>query len=154
MAKNQNLALNPSKVSGGCGRLLCCLTYENDLYTELRRLLPPRGTRVRALEDGVVGDVIKGDILNQVVVIETADGRQLTVPVAQLEMVKPGEAADEDEADSWGEDLDFKALAALSDEATPPSPAGRGREGSGGAANAPSQNHSDRGGAKKPRRPN
>jgi cell fate regulator YaaT (PSP1 superfamily) len=32
MAKNQNLALNPSKVSGGCGRLLCCLTYENDAY--------------------------------------------------------------------------------------------------------------------------
>ena len=33
MAKNQNLALNPSKVSGGCGRLLCCLTYEDETYT-------------------------------------------------------------------------------------------------------------------------
>ena len=137
MAKNQNLALNPSKVSGGCGRLLCCLTYENDLYSELRRLLPPRGTRVRALEDGVIGDVIKGDILNQVVLIETAEGRQLTVPVAQLEVIKPGEdeAASNDDADNWGEDLDFKALASLSDEApakAPPSAGarqGRGAEG-------------------------
>ena len=153
MAKNQNLALNPSKVSGGCGRLLCCLTYENDLYTELRLLLPPRGARVRALEDGVVGDVIKGDILNQVVMIETADGRQLTVPVGQLEMVKPGEATTEDEADNWGEDLDFKALAALSDEAIPAPTALRGREGSRGGANAPSQGRGERGAAKKPRGP-
>ena len=39
MAKNQNLALNPNKVSGGCGRLLCCLTYEDETYSELRQKL-------------------------------------------------------------------------------------------------------------------
>ena len=61
MAKNQNLALNPNKVSGGCGRLLCCLTYENDAYTDLRRRLPPLRTRVRMLPDGDSGNVIKTD---------------------------------------------------------------------------------------------
>ena len=46
MAKDQNLALNPQKVSGVCGRLLCCLTYEQETYRELRRGLPKIGKRV------------------------------------------------------------------------------------------------------------
>ena len=37
MVKNQNLALNPNKINGQCGRLLCCLNYENELYTELKK---------------------------------------------------------------------------------------------------------------------
>ena len=40
MAKNQGLALNPSKINGACGRLMCCLTYENDNYIERRKQLP------------------------------------------------------------------------------------------------------------------
>ncbi len=43
MAKNQMLALNPSKINGICGRLLCCLGYENDIYTELKKDLPKIG---------------------------------------------------------------------------------------------------------------
>lgn len=43
MAKNQMLALNPSKINGMCGRLLCCLSYENDTYTELKKGLPKVG---------------------------------------------------------------------------------------------------------------
>lgn len=43
MAKNQFLALNPSKINGICGRLLCCLDYENDVYTELKKDLPKIG---------------------------------------------------------------------------------------------------------------
>ena len=43
MAKNQMLALNPSKINGICGRLLCCLSYENDTYTELKKDLPKIG---------------------------------------------------------------------------------------------------------------
>lgn len=43
MAKNQLLALNPSKINGVCGRLLCCLDYENDVYTELKKDLPKIG---------------------------------------------------------------------------------------------------------------
>ncbi len=119
MAKNQNLALNPNKVSGGCGRLLCCLAYENDLYSELRRKLPPRGTRVRSLEDGQVGQVVKGDVLNQIIVMETQEGRYVTVPVAQAETLEPGIAESSDdssEAEAWGEDIDLAALAALTEE--------------------------------------
>ncbi|HET6487485.1 MAG TPA: stage 0 sporulation family protein [Spirochaetia bacterium] len=47
MAKEQNLTLNSMKISGPCGRLLCCLSYEVDVYREVRQALPPVGTRVR-----------------------------------------------------------------------------------------------------------
>jgi len=46
MAKDQNLSLNPSKISGLCGRLMCCLKYENDDYEEAKALMPDIGTRV------------------------------------------------------------------------------------------------------------
>ena len=47
MAKNQNIALNPSKINGVCGRLLCCLQYEDDVYTELKSKLPQIGSLVK-----------------------------------------------------------------------------------------------------------
>lgn len=47
MAKTQNLSLNPSKISGICGRLMCCLKYENDLYTEMRKGMPDNGEKVK-----------------------------------------------------------------------------------------------------------
>lgn len=46
MAKTQNLSLNPTKISGICGRLMCCLKYENDVYLELRKGMPDNGERV------------------------------------------------------------------------------------------------------------
>lgn len=119
MAKNQNLALNPSKVSGGCGRLLCCLTYENDLYSELRRQLPPKGARAHAVEENMTGQVIKTDILNQIVVLMTEDGRQVTVPVSKIEVIDQipvRSDGDESEAEIWGEDIDLSLLSSLEDE--------------------------------------
>ena len=47
MAKVQNLSLNPAKISGICGRLMCCLKYENDIYMELRRGMPEPGERIK-----------------------------------------------------------------------------------------------------------
>lgn len=47
MAKVQNLSLNPTKISGICGRLMCCLKYENDLYTKLKKGMPNPGERVK-----------------------------------------------------------------------------------------------------------
>ncbi|MDD7512129.1 MAG: stage 0 sporulation family protein [Peptostreptococcaceae bacterium] len=47
MAKTQNLSLNPAKISGICGRLMCCLKYENDLYTEMRKGMPDNGEKVK-----------------------------------------------------------------------------------------------------------
>jgi len=46
MAKNQNLSLNPTKISGICGRLMCCLKYENEVYLELRKGMPDNGERI------------------------------------------------------------------------------------------------------------
>ncbi len=46
MVKNQNIALNPTKINGACGRLLCCFTYENDLYEQNRKELPKVGEKV------------------------------------------------------------------------------------------------------------
>ena len=46
MAKNQQLALNPSKISGNCGRLLCCLRYEDDMYVDLFKDFPPIGSQI------------------------------------------------------------------------------------------------------------
>ena len=47
MAKRQNLSLNPSKISGQCGRLMCCLSYENDLYTDVKKVKRPAGAEPR-----------------------------------------------------------------------------------------------------------
>lgn len=63
MAKNQNLALNPSKINGLCGRLLCCLQYEDDNYVELGKNVPSVGDYVET-KNGK-GQVVSVDILNQ-----------------------------------------------------------------------------------------
>lgn len=61
MAKVQNLSLNPTKISGICGRLMCCLKYENDIYYELRKGMPEPGERIKT-EDGI-GIVMESNIL-------------------------------------------------------------------------------------------
>lgn len=63
MAKNQNIALNPSKINGSCGRLLCCLTYEDEVYEEHRKLLPKIGEKIKCA-DGE-GKVVSLDVLNK-----------------------------------------------------------------------------------------
>lgn len=52
MAKIQNLSLNPAKISGICGRLMCCLKYENDVYQDLRHGMPEQGEKVKT-PDGI-----------------------------------------------------------------------------------------------------
>ncbi|MGI6787458.1 MAG: PSP1 domain-containing protein [Acholeplasmataceae bacterium] len=47
MAKNQNMALNPSKTSGACDKLLCCIKYENETYTHLKEILPEKGDKIK-----------------------------------------------------------------------------------------------------------
>ena len=63
MAKNQGLALNPNKINGVCGRLLCCLKYEDDTYTACRRVLPCLGSMIET-EDGK-GRVVAVDLLKK-----------------------------------------------------------------------------------------
>ena len=63
MVKNQNIALNPSKINGACGRLLCCFNYENDIYSENRKKLP----KIKDLVEynGNKYEVIDVDVLNK-----------------------------------------------------------------------------------------
>ena len=73
MAKEQNLSLNPTKISGVCGRLMCCLTNEEETYEELNSHLPTTGDHVTTPE-GLKGDVHSVNVLRQLVkVIVTLD---------------------------------------------------------------------------------
>ena len=62
MAKNQMLALNPTKINGVCGRLMCCLGYENDIYNELKKSLPKLGMIFDTPEG--MGKVVSVDVFN------------------------------------------------------------------------------------------
>jgi len=87
MAKNQNLALNPTKVSGQCGRLKCCLVYEEANYVEAAKRLPRSGKRVTT-PDGVgrVGDV---DVLRERVRVYFEDQPPKVFPAAEVRLVSP-----------------------------------------------------------------
>ena len=69
MAKNQGIALNPNKINGYCGKLMCCLAYENDVYTDAMRAMPKVGTRV-TLPTGETGVVHFNKLLERVVTVE------------------------------------------------------------------------------------
>jgi cell fate regulator YaaT (PSP1 superfamily) len=87
MAKDQDLPLNPSKISGVCGRLLCCLSYEHDQYLQIKAELPRRGAWVQT-PDGP-GEVVAVNVVRETVTVELAgSGAQDDYSPAQL-----GEAA-------------------------------------------------------------
>ncbi len=79
MAKEQNLSLNPTKISGCCGRLMCCLKHEEAAYEELNSRLPNVGDQVTTKE-GLRGEVSSVNVLKQLVkVIVTVDGDEKEV---------------------------------------------------------------------------
>jgi len=82
MAKNQKATLDPTKISGRCGRLMCCLRFEDRTYEELKRNLPRKGTRVDTPRGP--GTVVDGDILTQLVKVENAQGRRFVVPLEEV----------------------------------------------------------------------
>ena len=79
MAKNQMLALNPSKINGVCGRLLCCLNYEDDVYTEIKKDMPSIGHMYK--KDGVEGKIVSLNILKKTVTVETKNKTLIEVEV-------------------------------------------------------------------------
>ncbi len=90
MAKVQQLPLNPAKLSGPCGRLRCCLTYENETYKESRRSLPKVGCDVTT-PDGR-STVRKLDLLTEAVMVSTPGREGLTEwPVGQVQWGKGGD---------------------------------------------------------------
>ncbi len=88
MAKEQNLSLNPTKISGVCGRLMCCLTNEQEAYEELNSKLPNHGDYVTTL-DGMKGEVQSVSVLRQMVkVIVTLDNDEKEIREYKVEELK------------------------------------------------------------------
>ena len=77
MAKNQNLALNPEKINGVCGRLMCCLAYENESYFEYKKDLPRVGEVIKTKEG--TGKVIYVDLFAKKYKIETEEGQIIDI---------------------------------------------------------------------------
>jgi len=87
MAKNQGLPLSPSEISGQCGRLLCCLRYEDDYYRAVRKEFPKEGKTVET-EIGPVR-VLHIDVLHEEARVRLEDGTQLGLSAAQLRGEEP-----------------------------------------------------------------
>jgi len=87
MAKLQNLTLNPTKISGVCGRLMCCLNYEHEIYRCINRDLPKYGKRV-LIKDGKSGKVRKVNTIARTVIVELDDGTNITVNADDLVVEK------------------------------------------------------------------
>ncbi len=77
MAKNQGISLNPSKISGLCGRLMCCLAYENDYYVEVAKKMPKINSMVKT-RDGV-GKVVYNNLLKQTVDVRFEKGESFEI---------------------------------------------------------------------------
>ncbi len=88
MAKAQGLSLNPTKISGQCGRLLCCLAYEYETYHDLQKKLPKCGKKLQ-LESGTA-EVVAQDILAQKVTLACANGDRCIKHIAELEKEMEG----------------------------------------------------------------
>lgn len=94
MAKLQKATLDPTKISGRCGRLKCCLRYEYDMYEKLQRELPPLGSRVQTPEGPA--RVVAHEVLAGQLVVESDDRRRRLVDFADvtaLEARSPREPA-------------------------------------------------------------
>lgn len=116
MAKEQNLSLNPTKISGVCGRLMCCLKHEEETYEELNSRLPNVGDHVTA-RDGSRGDVCSVNVLRQLVkVIVTLENEEKEIREYKVEELKFRARRKKDKKNqnkSRQEEKELKALEAL-----------------------------------------
>jgi cell fate regulator YaaT (PSP1 superfamily) len=85
MAKMQKATLDPAKISGFCGRLKCCLRYEDDTYIDLKKRLPKKNTKVKTKHGE--GKVVDAQILTQLVLVEYQNGEKIAVPVDDMEII-------------------------------------------------------------------
>jgi cell fate regulator YaaT (PSP1 superfamily) len=108
VAKDQHLSLNPSQISGACGRLMCCLRYEHEFYVQSRKRFPKEGKMLvtpRGEEK-----VVANDIFNERVTLRMSDGESRVVPLAALRL----------ELEAAGSPLPFGMAAPLPANGTPP----------------------------------
>ncbi len=102
LAKDQRLSLNPAQISGGCGRLLCCLRYEHEFYVSSRKRFPKEGKRLRT---GTGVEVVAAvDIFRDRIMLKAEDGATRIVALAafkeEVSAAPPSDLVTLDEADS------------------------------------------------------
>ena len=82
MAKEQSVSLNPEKISGLCGRLMCCLAFEFDGYQDMKKNIPKCGKTINTYEGR--GKIIRQNILKGEIVVELEGGKEITVKMEDL----------------------------------------------------------------------
>ena len=98
MAKMQKATLDPAKISGYCGRLKCCLRYEDETYTELKKRLPKKNTKVKTKHGE--GKVVDTQILTQLVLVEYQSGERIAAPVEEIEIIPASQSTKEEQEKS------------------------------------------------------
>jgi len=83
MAKEQNISLNPTKISGMCGRLMCCLSYEHEFYEEIKKNFPKIGKKVTSKHGA--GKVIRQNVLKETLTLLLESGEEVEVPASDIE---------------------------------------------------------------------
>lgn len=146
MAKEQDLPLNPLKISGLCGRLMCCLRYEYDAYKDFRSRSPKRGAMISTPRgDAKVTDV---NTPKERVTLRFEDGSEAKVPVASLECCKGAGCPCSLSAEALDEIIGAPVMLAAARVEAPTPPAekseprrsrrgGRSKRGSGGVGQSP-----------------
>lgn len=86
MAKEQNLSLNPTKISGLCGRLMCCLNYEQSTYEDIRKRMPKVGSIVKTSEG--TGEVFSNNIVKESVKVKLRKGEEEILEEFKIENVE------------------------------------------------------------------
>ena len=113
MAKEQNIALNPTKISGNCGRLMCCLKYEQEAYSEKLSRLPKTGAIVKTeFGEGTVEGV---EILKEILKVKIKDGDDFVykrIEAKDVEVLKDAkhDAIDSEEKENYKELQELEKL--------------------------------------------
>lgn len=99
MAKNQGLSLNPTKISGMCGRLMCCLRYENDYYKDFNDRAPKLNSFIKTPD----GDakVTALDAIHEIVTVQIEDERARKIPITDFEVPEEGEKPKRIGSEAW-----------------------------------------------------
>jgi len=107
MAKEQNLPLNPAKISGLCGRLMCCLKYEQDQYVRFRKEAPAKGTPVST--PGGQGVVVGYNVLKDAITVRLEDGHSTDIRICSCQCQPDGCLLVVPELDELAEPVDLVA---------------------------------------------
>lgn len=113
MAKEQDLSLNPQKISGVCGRLMCCLRYEFDAYKEFKARAPKQNAMIDTPEGPA--KVVELDMPKELVSLRTQEGKTVKIPLAEMETSEGAARPDKVPADVFDAYANRTVLDALTD---------------------------------------